>query len=301
MIYRRGVKASFLSVALCGLVSAGTYAADMVHVVAKGETIYSISRSYKVSQDELMRRNNLADASKLQAGMKLTIPGSAVTVITGTAGAPANSPAGYTEYVVSKNDTLYSIARVRGITLQALCDTNGFSRDYVIKIGEKIKIPAPAMGQPSPITEGPTPLVAPQAVTSVTTIQKEPPRAELKKANASLRWPVTTKEVLYMNNNHGVLVSGQKSESVKSMTGGTVVYASPWRGYGNVAVVEADGGYRYIYGACDTLSVRKGDIIEPGAELGKLGIYPASGRAELVLIVSQNGTPVDPAKAPRFN
>jgi septal ring factor EnvC (AmiA/AmiB activator) len=46
--------------------------------------------------------------------------------------------------------------------------------------------------------------------------------------------------------------------------------------------------------------VRKGDSIEPGAELGKLGIYPASGKPELVFIVSKNGSPVDPAKAPRY-
>jgi septal ring factor EnvC (AmiA/AmiB activator) len=102
-----------------------------------------------------------------------------------------------------------------------------------------------------------------------------------------------------MNSNAGVLVSGKESESIKSLTRGTVVYASPWRGYGNVAVVET-GGYRYLYGSCETLSVRKGDSIEPGTELGKLGIYPASGKPDLVFIVSQNGSPVDPAKAPRF-
>jgi septal ring factor EnvC (AmiA/AmiB activator) len=84
------------------------------------------------------------------------------------------------------------------------------------------------------------------------------------------------------------------------MSAGIVVHASPWRGYGNVAVVEAEGGYRYVYASCETLSVRKGDSIEPGTELGKLGIYPATGRPELVFFVSQNGSPIDPAKAPRF-
>jgi septal ring factor EnvC (AmiA/AmiB activator) len=103
-----------------------------------------------------------------------------------------------------------------------------------------------------------------------------------------------------MSSNTGVLVSGKESESIKSLTGGLVVHASPWRGYGHVAVIETDEGYRYLYGSCETLSVRKGDIIEPGTELGKLGIYPASGKPDLVLIVSQNGSPVDPAKAPRF-
>jgi len=294
MISRRGVKTLFLP-ALFGLVSSGIFAAEVVHIVARGETIYSISRTYKVSQEELMRRNNIADASKLQAGARLTIPG-----IPGAAASPVStSPAGYTEYVVVLNDTLYSIARVRGITLQALLDINGFSRDYVLKTGEKIKIPgASSSSVPGAVPSAPSG-TAPAAV-SVTAIRNDGPRAELRKGNPSLRWPVAAREVLYMNSSLGALISGQRYESVKSLSGGTVVFASPWRGYCNVAVVEAKEGYRYLYGVCETLSVRKGDIIEPGTELGKLGIYPASGRAELVLIVSQNGAPVDPAKAPRF-
>jgi septal ring factor EnvC (AmiA/AmiB activator) len=185
---------------------------------------------------------------------------------------------------VSKNDTLYSIARNRGVTLQALRDINGFSKNYVLKAGEKIKIPQPRYSEMMPTT----------------TVTKTAVGTTAKKVDSSIRWPVAAKEILYMGNNAGVLVSGMESESIKSLTGGTVVHASPWRGYGNVAVIEVSGGYRYLYGACETLSVRKGDSIEPGTELGKLGIYPASGRPDLVFMVLQNGSPVDPAKAPRF-
>ena len=289
MIYRSGIRSLFLPAVLLIVVSSTVYSADLVHIVAKGETVYSISRSYKISQEELMRRNNLADALKLQVGMRLVIPGlnstaSSGTTLINTSGqtTASVSASAYSEYIVAQNDTLYSIARTRGVTLQSLNDINGFSKNYVLKAGEKIKIPKAA------------------ATGSVVTIRNEPPQASQRKADPSLRWPLASKEVVYMKNNMGVLVAGQKSESIKSLTSGTVVYASPWRGYGNVVVVEADKGYRYLYGACDTISVRKGDSIEPGTELGKLGTYPASGKSELVLIISQNGSPVDPAKAPRI-
>ncbi|MCL1930962.1 MAG: peptidoglycan DD-metalloendopeptidase family protein, partial [Treponema sp.] len=203
------------------------------------------------------------------------------------ASASANAP--YSTYTVSKSDTLYSIARAKGVTLQALRDINGFSKNYVLKAGEKIKIPA-AGASTAPTA---TPAARPTATAAAA-------KNTAKKADASIRWPVAAKEVTYMSSNSGVLVAGKMSESIKSLTGGIVVHASPWRGYGNVAVVETEGGYRYLYGSCETLSVRKGDSIEPGTELGKLGIYPASGKPELVLIVSQNGSSVDPAKAPRF-
>jgi len=289
MIYRQRLRPLVLLLALFFLSAYSTGGQDRVHLVAKGETVYSISRLYQISQDELMRYNKIADASRLQAGMRLAIPpktsGSAVG---NSAPAASNPPAAanavYSTYTVSKSDTLYSIARSKGVTLHALRDINGFSKNYVLKAGEKIKIPAPA-GTAAPSTRPPTPPAA---------------SAPAKKADSSIRWPVAAREVSYMNSNSGVLVSGRMSESIKSLTGGVVVHASPWRGYGNVAVVEAEGGYRYLYGSCETLSVRKGDSIEPGTELGKLGIYPASGKPELVLIVSQNGSPVDPAKAPRF-
>jgi LysM repeat protein len=277
MIYRRGKRFLILPAALLGLLSGNIFAADLVHIVAKGETVYSISRSYHISPEELMRYNKIADASKLQAGARLSIPQANTAVTTNT---PTVASQTYSQYTVQPNDTLYSLAIAYRVTLQALRDLNGFSQNYVLKAGEKIKIPKT------------------DSIVSVPPIPDNPvPR---KAANSSLRWPVVSKEVLYMNNNMGVFVLGRESESVKSLTRGTVVYASPWRGYGNVAVIETEGGYRYLYGACGSLSVRKGDAIEPGTELGKLGIYPASGKPQLVLIVSRNGSPIDPAKAPRF-
>jgi LysM repeat protein len=301
MIYRRSLRPLILLLALFCLSVYRVGSQDMYHQVTKGETVYSISRLYQISQEELMRYNKIADASKLQAGMRLAIPPKASSspavsnnppvsnsatvsnsAAVAAAPAPVTSSPVYSTYTVSKSDTLYSIARSRGVTLQALRDINGFSKNYVLKAGEKIKIPAPGAAVPKAAA------AAPAAKTTA------------KKADASIRWPVAAKEVLYMSSNSGVLISGRMSESIKSLTGGMVVHASAWRGYGNVAVVETESGYQYLYGSCESLSVRKGDSIEPGTELGKLGIYPASGKPDLVLIVSQNGSPVDPAKAPRF-
>ena len=282
MIYRFGGKALFLPVIFAGLLGYSVHAADVTHIVTKGETVYSISRLYNISQEELMRKNNIADASKLQLGMKLIIS-SAVSAALPVASPSANAAA-YIEYLVSPNDTLYSIARVRGVTLQALRDSNGFSKNYVLKAGEKIKIPVSSLS--TVISVQPPP-------------KKDPVFVSSKTASPSLRWPVAAKEVLYMSSDMAVLVSGTEYESIKSLTKGTVVHASPFRGYGNVAIVETDDGYRYMYGTCQTLSVRKGDTIEPGTELGKLGIYPPSGKPDLVFMVLQNGSPIDPAKAPR--
>jgi murein DD-endopeptidase MepM/ murein hydrolase activator NlpD len=318
MIHRRGKIRLFTLVVLFGMFLANVSAKDLVHIVTRGETVYSISRQYHVSQEALMRRNAISDPSKLFEGMRLIIPAAADSL---PAPVPAATPSvtAYFEHTVRPNETLYSIARSQGVTFQSLCDINKFSKNYMVKAGEKIKIPKSSPAQPvitaavpgsaQPPAQPPAPAVQPTTlpqnnnpvlITPSWAALERPPNAKPIPKNTSIRWPVSAKEIFYMNGNIGAIISGEESESVKSLTKGTVVHASPWRGYGNVAIIESEGGYRYLYAACKTLSVRKGDAIEPGTELGKLGIYPASGKPELVFIVSHNGSPIDPVKAPRL-
>jgi murein DD-endopeptidase MepM/ murein hydrolase activator NlpD len=299
MIFRHGLKCFGLMTALIGLFVHNVSAQSTVHVVVSGDTIYSISRLYQVSQEELMRRNGIADASRIQVGMRLTIPSGTATPVPVVQSATAT-----VEYTVSPNETLYSIARSRGITVQGLRDMNGFSRDYVLRSGQRIRVPgtvvttpaqtatAPAANTPTRTTTTPAPAATPA--------RNQPPQTETRRASLSIRWPVAAKEVRYMNGKlPGVLVTGVQSESIRSLTRGTVIAAGPYRGYGNIAIVEAEGGYLYLYGACETLSVKQGDRIGAGTELGKLGIYPASGRPDLVFLVYRNDSPIDPARAPR--
>ncbi|MGE9267340.1 MAG: N-acetylmuramoyl-L-alanine amidase [Verrucomicrobiales bacterium] len=52
----------------------GTWSQARTHTVAKSETCYSISRSYGVSVDALMKANGISDPTKLRLGQKITIP-----------------------------------------------------------------------------------------------------------------------------------------------------------------------------------------------------------------------------------
>ena len=302
MNYLRGT----ISLVLLGaLLSSGTLPArlaaeDAIHVVAKGETVYSISRSYRVSPEELMRYNSITDASKLQAGREIRIPPSAfsgtVTAGAGKAPAPAKSTStaqtAYTEYRVVKNDTLYSIARTHGVSLESLRNINRFSASYVLKEGDRIKIPAAAGAG--------TAAAAPAASPPVKTSQPEVRQTTPKTVDNALRWPVTPKSVAYMTGKlYGVVVQGERSEAVRSLTQGTVISAGPYRGFGRVAIVQVSGGYLYVYGGCESLSVKEGDRIGPGAELGKLGIDAVSEKPQLFFMVYRNNSPMDPAKAPR--
>jgi murein DD-endopeptidase MepM/ murein hydrolase activator NlpD len=248
---------------------------DLIHVVGKGETVYSISRFYRISVDELMKANKITDPSKLQAGSRIVIPSSAfsdVSVSTGNIQV-------LTDYRVARGDTLYGIARANGISLQTLLDINKFSPNHVLKIDDIVKVPA----QPSANTASANTAGSSSAATGV----------------YSLRWPVAPKDIAYMTGQTGVVVEGEYNEAVRSLTQGRVISAGPWRKFGRVVIVETSGGYFYMYGGCEILSVNIGDRITPGTELGKLGVNAVSDKPQLFFMVFRSDTPIDPALAPR--
>jgi septal ring factor EnvC (AmiA/AmiB activator) len=116
-----------------------------------------------------------------------------------------------------------------------------------------------------------------------------------------LRWPVVPKGISYMTGQMGVVVEGELSESVKSLTQGNVVTAGPWRKFGRVVIIETAGGYYYMYGGLESLSVSVGTRITPGMEVGRLGMNTISERPQLFFMVFRNDTPIDPALAPRVS
>jgi LysM repeat protein len=48
--------------------------AGNTHTVARGETLTSIAKMYKVTVDDLQKANNIEDGRKLQAGQTIVIP-----------------------------------------------------------------------------------------------------------------------------------------------------------------------------------------------------------------------------------
>ncbi|MCL2759066.1 MAG: LysM peptidoglycan-binding domain-containing protein [Treponema sp.] len=285
---------------MAGILSSGMLAADdLIHVVGRGDTIYSLSRFYQVTADELMRANGITDPSKLSVGKRLIIPASAdgssgdVAVISAStsaaqasasSGAASSGAAAQTlvNYRAVRGDTLFSIARTNGITLQRLLEINGFSSNHVLKIGDVIKVPARATGNTMPGTAS-----------------NPPPGNNSASGLFALRWPVTPKSIDYMTGQMGVVVEGEQFETVRSLTQGKVVSAGPWRKFGRVVIVETAGGYYYMYGGCETITVNVGDRITPGMEVGRLGVNAVSAKPQLFFMVFRNDTPMDPALAPR--
>ena len=98
------------------------------HTVKKDETLYSLAKRYNLSLDELKRINNL-NSNLIKVGQKLR-----VTLIE-----TANELNQTSVWVVSKGDTLYSIAKKSGVTVEAIKRLNGLTNN-LIKIGQKLEL-----------------------------------------------------------------------------------------------------------------------------------------------------------------
>jgi len=266
MNFRIGLFGFLFAAALFAFFPQGLYAQERVHTVQKGETLYSIARSLGIKADDLIKLNGITDPSRLLAGQILKIPSMGLT------GLPAT---GSKSYRVVKGDTLYSIAREFSVTITSIQELNSLSANYVLKEGDLLKIPDYSVNSVAPVPAQPA-------------------------VDSKVSWPIAARELTYMTGKlSGVVITGVRAEAVSSLTRGTVLSAGPYRGFGKVVIIQVDGGYLYVYGGIESLSVKEGDKVGPGSELGKLGVDAMSNKPQLFFMVYLSNTPVDPAKAPR--
>ncbi len=89
------------------------------HIVASGETLYSISKLYGLTVDELKTINNLA-TNQLTLGQKLVISKEIKSI---------NSNIPIIKHVVKSGDTLYSISKLYNVSIEIIKKSNDLKTD----------------------------------------------------------------------------------------------------------------------------------------------------------------------------
>ncbi len=126
------------------LLPATTRADAPIHIVAYGETLYSIARRYGVSPQALASANGITTQSWVYAGQRLKIPSAGGNANAAPAQIAQASPSGI--YVVRAGDTLYAVARKFGVSVNALANANDIPPNGFLYTGWQLKIP----GAPPP-------------------------------------------------------------------------------------------------------------------------------------------------------
>lgn len=101
------------------------------HIVKEGETLYLIAQKYGVTLEALKEANPGIDPELITIGQEINIP-------EGNNG--GESPSSKT-HTVRDGETLSTIAKQYGVTLEALKEANPNINPEIIVVGQRINIP----------------------------------------------------------------------------------------------------------------------------------------------------------------
>jgi len=207
-------------------------------------------------------------------------------------------------YRVQPGDTLSSISRETGVSVDQLAALNDISNPSLIRVGQRLRLNADAsvpaaesvggdmaasrMGDSEPVAST-QPIPSTAAPTTVT-----------RAADASkiaMVWPAKGELIeRFTPQTKGIDIAGSVGEPVIAAAGGNVVFAgNAVRGFGNLVIVDHGDGFITAYAHNDTLMVKKGDAVDKSQQIATLG-QSATSSPRLHFEVRRNGTPVDPLR-----
>lgn len=262
------------------------------HIVKPLDNIYTISRSYEVDMNSLVRNNNIEPPYVIHPGMKLKIPSK--TEEDNNTQFAYNDTENYSRDVAtSGNDNYVSDNSVKSQDL-APVSSHQLSENKVQE--GKLLQPEP---KPSIITKTPNQTLSSPIKSADLTKSFSPASS----GNVDFSWPTKGRVVssfgpksggLY---NDGINISAPLGTPFNAAESGEVVYAgNELKGYGNLLLIKHQNGYLSAYAHADQLLVNKGDIVQKGQAIGKIGKSGDVTSPQLHFSIRQGKQAVDPEK-----
>ncbi|WP_101757473.1 peptidoglycan DD-metalloendopeptidase family protein [Oceanicoccus sp. KOV_DT_Chl] len=215
-------------------------------------------------------------------------------------------------HIVSRGETLYSLAWRYNLDFRGLASTNGVSSPYTIYPGQKILL-----------ADTPRAVKSTSAVNSVAATNTSAKSQNMSAKSAPLiekttttkvssdltglskkdypfvwRWPARGKVVRaysHSSNVHkGIDIHGKLGEPVHAANSGKVVYAgSGLVGYGKLLIIKHDDHYLSAYGHNSQLLVKEGSLIKVGQQIAKFG-DTGTDKVKLHFEIRRDGKPINP-------
>jgi LysM repeat protein len=130
---------------------AGVEPGECDYVIVTGDNLYRIALNHGVELAALLAENQLSETSVIQPGESLKIPGcvasgESATAVPTTAGnnIPQGTPlpSDVVVHTVASGETLTTIARQYGVSLQSIIDANNLTNPDRLAVGDELVIPA---------------------------------------------------------------------------------------------------------------------------------------------------------------
>ena len=212
--------------------------------------------------------------------------------------------------VVQKGDTVYSIARKYGMTVQQLAAANNLDQSFTIRPGQELRIDNKQ--DTAFRTELVTENTAPESGSSELRETTTPPKPTQETAAQVIAlpskttkgqqwsWPLQGKITLLKSfkatgSAQGMDLQGQKGDPVYAANDGTVVYSgNELKGFGNLIILSHKGDYMSAYAHNSRLLIEVDDKVKRGQKIAEVGSVE-SDKVKLFFQIRHRGEPIDPA------
>jgi murein DD-endopeptidase MepM/ murein hydrolase activator NlpD len=248
-----------------------------LHVVAAGDTLYKISRTYGRSVADLAKANNIEPTATLKIGDRIVIPGGQ---------APHNVAKGKSPQPLAAPSAKAAAAgRAAGSDKAAASAKAAAPKALPAKA-----TPAPKQGEQS------------QQAAVVTPSDETPAPTPIKAdATPTFRWPVKGRVIAGFGpkpngqQNDGINLAVPEGTPVKAAEDGVVAYAgNELKGYGNLVLIRHPNGYVTAYAHAKELLVKRGDPVKRGQVIANSGQTGNVDTPQLHFEVRKGPAPLDP-------
>lgn len=310
--------------------------------VGTGDTAATLSQGFGVPVSVIVEANGLSSPADVRPGQRLVMPtyvyrddatvppvtlaaadAAAVPALsTGTPPTTLNDQAraitgdaGMKSHTVGSGDTLYSIARMYGVSAAEVARVNGLGADGTVKLGTTLSIPsadglAPNGTQIAALEPQPTAGdVMTDAAPSAAPATVEPPAAEVQPIDdgvssagaTGFRWPVRGRIIAGFGRqsdgvrNDGINLAVPAGTPVHAAEAGTVIYAgNQLEGYGNLILIQHKDDWVSAYAHNASLNVKRGDAVKRGQTIASVGNSGSVDQPQLHFELRRKQKPVDP-------
>ncbi|RMF47153.1 MAG: M23 family metallopeptidase [Deltaproteobacteria bacterium] len=231
------------------------------HTVGKGQTLYQISKTYRVNESYLARINGISDPTRLAVGQRIFIPGATSTR--------------YVPATVSTQKPVVKKVKPRPVAPS--------KPKPVVK---KTRTKAASSGKKRPGVQKPGPSTRTHVGTGV--------------GRGFFVWPQRGRIVRSFGSRNGKVCNGIEiampaGSAVASAAAGRVIYSGNGiSGYGNLIVVQHEKDYYSVYGYNRKNLVKTGSFVSKGQKLALSGVAPSGGTPRLYFEIRHGKKPVNP-------
>ena len=265
-----------------------------IHTVLEGDTLWSISKRYKIVMRDIALHNDLAPPFVLASGTRLRLP-------------PPR------EYSVKAGDTLYGVSRLFAINSSELARLNDLSAPYTVHRGDVLRLPSPSVSQENSVSEErlassasvvsdsgvPVPVRKPSAQASKPrpTIMAKTPKRSSSKFMKPVEGRVLSSYGPKKNglHNDGVNIAAPKGTPVRAAENGVVVYSGrQLRGSGNLVLIRHENRWMTAYAHMDKRLIKRGSVVKRGQSIGTVGKTGSVDTPQLHFEVRRGTNAVNP-------